>query len=834
MKATESKSTHSQQHNATDHAAIDSNRDRGLFSAPSTAFFQPTTATDLQFKPMSPEGTFFQPSASSTIQAKCASCAEEDALPHQEPPTAPLIQRMPAFESETVSPASQPQMDDAPESFPVQPRLTIAQSNDPYEREADAMADRVVAMPQGSSALPTLLASPITPLTQRKQAGDVQSDGMIPQLQSAQGRGEELDDATRLPMEAAFGQPLSAVRIHTDSEAIQFSQALGAQAFTHGSDIYFNAGKYNPATQTGKHLLAHELTHVIQQQGVTPAQPLSQPLQASLIQTNLLDSIPGVETVERVFNSIRSRLQSLLQGVIQHLLAAIGRVRSQILALIQHLLAFQQRILTLLRSFIEYLHQRLRQLIDAICDHICDYLLPILAGLTALAEQAMSLYQTLSQWFADQYAQLTGMLSTLGNWIEGIYQDIRAQIQGLYSSFIALIRSSIPGGAWIAGVITALVNQAIGWITRLIQWAITQVNQLRAALATWLNQQFSHGGRLLRSVWAIVRAHLPTSLQRVLRVLSDLRKVKWERAFETRGLRGNWSRLFFAWFCETSPPDLGVWVNDRGTATVIIRPGNGFTDDLRNKPFQIEFLAHFRQGHQQCDRVRVGDQEQRSFSFTGHGTTTDDYDMVEWFLGSYRTTIRVLSLDRRTRRVNLQVEVYNLSHWTSGTRVPPSWIRMGFPPYLIPDMKRAVCGPGGDLAQRFIWQETFACVGASTLTQSGCFFSHEIPGERGVSVFFDVGKADLSSQAQQDIRSFAQRWQTSRSDHPIAIDGYASVEGSDALNAELSCKRATRVQQALNQEGIPQDKTEAIAHGETQAFSVTRLEQNRRTTISER
>ena len=70
---------------------------------------------------------------------------------------------------------------------------------------------------------------------------------------------------TKKQMEQGFGADFSNVNIHTDAEAIQMSNQLHAQAFTHGSDIYFNKGKYNTSSTGGKELLAHELTHVVQQ-----------------------------------------------------------------------------------------------------------------------------------------------------------------------------------------------------------------------------------------------------------------------------------------------------------------------------------------------------------------------------------------------------------------------------------------------------------------------------------------------------------------------------------------------------------------------------------------
>lgn len=84
-------------------------------------------------------------------------------------------------------------------------------------------------------------------------------------LQSTKGTGNPLPASTRAQMENSLGADLSGVRIHNDSKAAQLSNDLNAQAFTHGNDIYFNEGKYNTSSTEGKHLLAHELTHTVQQ-----------------------------------------------------------------------------------------------------------------------------------------------------------------------------------------------------------------------------------------------------------------------------------------------------------------------------------------------------------------------------------------------------------------------------------------------------------------------------------------------------------------------------------------------------------------------------------------
>ncbi|WP_299441112.1 DUF4157 domain-containing protein [uncultured Aquimarina sp.] len=84
------------------------------------------------------------------------------------------------------------------------------------------------------------------------------------QLNSTSG-GSSLPKDTQSQMESGFGTDFSNVRIHTDSSAVQMNKDLGAQAFTHGNDIYFNEGKYDTSSDSGNHLLAHELTHTVQQ-----------------------------------------------------------------------------------------------------------------------------------------------------------------------------------------------------------------------------------------------------------------------------------------------------------------------------------------------------------------------------------------------------------------------------------------------------------------------------------------------------------------------------------------------------------------------------------------
>jgi hypothetical protein len=79
------------------------------------------------------------------------------------------------------------------------------------------------------------------------------------------GGGSPLDSATRADMESRFGHDFGDVRVHTDGAAHDSAKSVNAQAYTVGSNVVFQRDKYDPSSDTGKHMLAHELTHVVQQ-----------------------------------------------------------------------------------------------------------------------------------------------------------------------------------------------------------------------------------------------------------------------------------------------------------------------------------------------------------------------------------------------------------------------------------------------------------------------------------------------------------------------------------------------------------------------------------------
>ena len=152
---------------------------------------------------------------------------------------------------------------DEEEETPIQAKLSIGQPNDKYEQEADQVAAKVMRMPERELEEEdnTLQAKPDI---QAKEDALAVPENFESQLGHHKGGGRPLSDETRAYMEPRFGADFSNVRVH---EAPTLASGIQAKAFTHGQDIYFNSGKYNPGSSSGKELLAHELTHTIQQTG---------------------------------------------------------------------------------------------------------------------------------------------------------------------------------------------------------------------------------------------------------------------------------------------------------------------------------------------------------------------------------------------------------------------------------------------------------------------------------------------------------------------------------------------------------------------------------------
>ncbi|NEO40704.1 MAG: DUF4157 domain-containing protein [Moorea sp. SIOASIH] len=169
-------------------------------------------------------------------------------------------------------------------AMPVQAKLKIGPAGDKYEQEADRVAKQVVQQLHGSQSgklqprqtLQRLRNREVDEELQRKPTlqlkGDREGMTATPELESSIARsrcsGQPLSEGIREPMEKAFGGvDFSGVKVHTDGHSDKLNQSMQAKAFTTGQDVFFRQGAYDPGSQGGQELLAHELTHVVQQQG---------------------------------------------------------------------------------------------------------------------------------------------------------------------------------------------------------------------------------------------------------------------------------------------------------------------------------------------------------------------------------------------------------------------------------------------------------------------------------------------------------------------------------------------------------------------------------------
>jgi hypothetical protein len=270
----------------------------------------------------------FAPVSDNPIQRQCADCAKE--------------------EEEQATEAGKDL-----EEIGIQTKLTVGAPGDPYEQEADRVASQVISMsapPDSSASVQRQLdtnhphhphqiwkrAQSITPVVQRQIDPRVQMRQMIQRaaqidgnqasgdlesrLNASKGGGSPLSEGVRGFMEPRFGADFSGVRVHTGGEAVQMNRELGAQAFAHGSDVYFGAGK-----EPGKNeLTAHELTHVVQQTGVVQ---LFIPNSGSVsLQTNAQlkvqrantynDCTPAQRTaIQNAFNRARGKVNAAVTAV---------------------------------------------------------------------------------------------------------------------------------------------------------------------------------------------------------------------------------------------------------------------------------------------------------------------------------------------------------------------------------------------------------------------------------------------------------------------------------------------------------------------------------------
>jgi hypothetical protein len=162
----------------------------------------------------------------------------------------------------------------------IRTKLVVGRVDDPLEQEADRVADEVMRM-RDTDVLPPATPPRVgrkcldceegekAPAAQTRSAGSTGAASEAPSIvhEGLRSPGQPLDASARVFFEPRFRADFSRVRIHTDSVSAESARAINAVAYTVGQDVVFDEGAYRPETDNGRRLIAHELTHVIQQGG---------------------------------------------------------------------------------------------------------------------------------------------------------------------------------------------------------------------------------------------------------------------------------------------------------------------------------------------------------------------------------------------------------------------------------------------------------------------------------------------------------------------------------------------------------------------------------------
>ncbi len=206
------------------------NTDNGFFKASPNAYIPSEQDSYISEKPIANSITpLIQKQEKKELQAMPIQKQEEEAI------QAKAIQKQEAEEEELLQTKAIQKQEEEEEE--MQPKLIQKQEEEEEEEPVQTKAN------EGQHTSPSIEAK----------------------LNNSASKGSKMAKDTQMEMESNFGTNFSDVRIHTDSDAVDLNQKLNAQAFTHKNDIYFNKNKYNPNSKSGQQLLAHELTHTIQQ-----------------------------------------------------------------------------------------------------------------------------------------------------------------------------------------------------------------------------------------------------------------------------------------------------------------------------------------------------------------------------------------------------------------------------------------------------------------------------------------------------------------------------------------------------------------------------------------
>ena len=356
--------------------------------------------------------------------------------------------------------------------MPIRPRLqpaliqraaTVGRTDDAFEREADAVAARVADRASRPEATAPV-APPIAPAPetiQRSPDDDLDGErpgeyliqpsrhhttddppavrpGFFARLFSLRLGGRPLPDPVRSEMEGGIGETFDDVRIHTGRDAAGLAREIEARAFTIGPDVVFAEGAYQPETHSGRKLIAHELTHVVQQRGPRPDGAVSQTAPASMqridfeIPTSIGDVVNGLlrrfapEVAPIVEKGPFTWLTEKLGGVFGGVVDAVAALNPG---------QYVDQLVETFATLVETASEIIGALISGDCQPMMDALNRMKAFIAETAGKAWDklaeFFRPVGDFFADLWASISSAGSQAIDWIKKFAGDIWTTIEDI-------------------------------------------------------------------------------------------------------------------------------------------------------------------------------------------------------------------------------------------------------------------------------------------------------------------------------------------------------------------------------------------------------------------
>ncbi|MEL6619997.1 MAG: DUF4157 domain-containing protein [Pseudomonadota bacterium] len=343
----------------------------------------------------------------------------------------------------------------------IQRAATLGKRDDTYEREAERIAARVANRTDAPEAVvatapdntvqrfsetDTEAERPGEYLVQPTREGGASDDpsprpGFFRRLVNLCLGGRALPDPVRTDMEGQIGEPFDDVRIHTGPEADALTHEIGARAFTVGRDVVFADGTFQPDTHSGRHLIAHELTHVVQQRGPQSAGAVAQTAPGS-VQRDASDYIPDIiPDIPGPMDLVRRyapRLAPIIdQGPLNWLRDQLGGVFSGVIDRVKALDP-GKHVDTLIETFgtlVKSASEIITALISGDCGPMMNALGRMKAAVLEVAGKAWDkikeFFEPVGEFFADLWASVSAAGSAAIDWIKDFAGDIWDTVEGI-------------------------------------------------------------------------------------------------------------------------------------------------------------------------------------------------------------------------------------------------------------------------------------------------------------------------------------------------------------------------------------------------------------------